>query len=238
MKAVSRKLTRVFRDVHALGDLSELWFLAAVLAAGPGAVVSHLSALQLMDLRPMRAGDIHVTLPKRSGREQPYGLIFHRPRTPPEVWRYKDVPVASPTQSLTDADLRPHALYRALDLAEERGSEAEARFILLCRDNGLPLPLVNQPSTDFHWPELQLVVDGWEHHKERPTFNSDRYRRQRLRGHQDQRGPRLRPAGADPRGADLLAGVVAELHRDEREDDPDGDVHEVVHDPRVARCGA
>ena len=61
-------------------------------------------------------------------------------------------------------------------------SEAEARFLLLCHDVGLPLPLVNQYlngfETDFHRPDLRLVaeVDGWEHHSEKTQFTTDRYR--------------------------------------------------------------
>ena len=47
---------------------------------------------------------------------------------------------------------------------------------------GLPLPRVNRYlngfETDFHWPELRLVVEveAFEHHKERRNFNSDRQR--------------------------------------------------------------
>ena len=200
-----RNLRKVHHGVRATGDLSELgWFMAAALAGGPGAMVSHLSALQLMGLRPHRPGDIHVTLTKRSGTAQREGIIPHRPRTTPERWTYKNIPTTSPTQSLNDAALKPHELYRALEQAEKHGyptslplndvvrlkqtvrgvtrSDAEAKFLLLCADAGLPLPLVNHQlngfETDFHWPELRLVVevDGWEHHREHRNFNTDRYR--------------------------------------------------------------
>lgn len=200
-----RGLRRVHAGVCALGDLSELgWYMAAALAGGPGAAVSHLSALMLMGLRPTKPADIHITLAKRGGVTERDGLVPHRPRRPPEIWTYKDVPVTSPTQSLLDADLRPHELYRALEEAEKRPiplslplidvvrlkqriegytrSDTEAAFILFCHENGLPLPRVNRYlngyETDFHWPELRLVVevDGWEHHKEKPQFAEDRYR--------------------------------------------------------------
>ena len=205
IKAGLQGLRRVFRGVCALGDLTELgWYMAAALSGGPGAVVSHLSALRLMELRPMKAGDIHVTLPRRGGTIARDGVVYHRPRIPPEVWDYKKVPVASPSRALVDADLKPHELYRALDLAEERRihltlplndvvrlhqtvhgrtrSEAEALFVWRCHEWGFPLPQVNQYlngfETDFHWPELRLVVevDGWEHHKEKPQFTTDRHR--------------------------------------------------------------
>ena len=205
IEAALRGLRRVHRGVCATGDLTELgWYMAAALAGGPGAVISHLSALQLMELRPFKPGDIHVTLPKRGGITTRDGIVLHRPRTPPEHWSYKNIPTVSPTRALQEADLKPHELYRALDLAQERRiplnlplddvvrlhqavhgrtrSEAEAAFIVLCHDHGLPLPQVNQYlngfETDFHWPGLRLVVevDGWEHHRERPNFNRDRYR--------------------------------------------------------------
>jgi very-short-patch-repair endonuclease len=203
MREGLRGLRRVHQGVCALSDLTELgWFMAAALAMGPTGRISHLSALQLMELRPHRPGDIHVSH-AGGGRTQRDGLILHR-RTHDERWSYEGIPTVSPTRALQEADLKPYELYRALDIAQERGiqlslplddvvrlqrathgttrSEAEARFILLCHDNDLPLPRVNQYlngfETDFHWPELRLVVevDGWEHHKERPQFNRDRYR--------------------------------------------------------------
>lgn len=52
----------------------------------------------------------------RAGRP---GLIVHR-RTQIDVGTYNSVPVTSPTQSLRDADLGPHELYRAIEEAERR----------------------------------------------------------------------------------------------------------------------
>jgi very-short-patch-repair endonuclease len=197
-----RGLRRVHHGVCALGDLSELgWYMAAALAMGPTGAVSHVSALMLMELRPQKPGDIHVSY-VGGGRGERAGLRLHRRRNP-EVGLYQNIPVTSPTQSLRDADLKPHELYRALEEADRRNlridllndvvelqqavigrtrSDTEAAFILLCREHGLPLPLVNQHlngyETDFHWPERRLVVevDGFEHHRERAQFNNDRYR--------------------------------------------------------------
>ena len=38
--------------------------------------------------------------------------------------------------------------------------------------------MLNGFETDFHWPRDRLVVevDGFEHHRERPAFNRDRFR--------------------------------------------------------------
>jgi hypothetical protein len=203
IQAALRGLRRIHRGVCALGALTDLgWFMAAALAMGPTGVVSHSSALMLLKLRPYQQKDIHVSF-TGGGREPREGLTPHR-RTTLDWGHVGPIPVTSPTQSLRDADLQPHELYRALEEAEERRylltlplndvvrlkqavrgrtrSDAEARFLLLCHDHGLPLPLVNHHlngiETDFHWPDRRLVVevDGWEYHKERPQFEEDRRR--------------------------------------------------------------
>jgi hypothetical protein len=64
-------------------------------------------------------------------------------------------------------------------------SELEAWFLSLVRDAGLPEPLVNFSLTapdharlevDFYWPTYDLIVelDGWETHRTRAAFESDR----------------------------------------------------------------
>lgn len=200
-----RGVRRVFRGVCALGDLTELgWFMAAALAMGPTAAISHRSALMLLGLRPYEEHDIHVSYIGGSGRLPRGGLIPHRRRhLETGLWR-STIPVTSPTQSLKDTDLEPYELYRAIEEATQRSypltlppseittlhqrvqgrtkSDAEARALLLMHDHGIELPLVNQVvngyEADFHWPAARLVleVDGWEFHKERVHFEEDRYR--------------------------------------------------------------
>ena len=198
-----RGLRRIHRDVCALGDLNEMgWYMAAALALGPTGAISHLSALMLMGLRPFKPHDIHVSF-IGGGRGHRQGLHPHR-RTSMDTGTCHGIPVTSPTQSLRHADLKPHELYRALEEAEKRHlpldlplndvvrlkqritgytrSDTEAAFLLLLDKHHFPLPLVNQHlngfETDFHWPERRLVVevDGFEHHRERGNFNTDRYR--------------------------------------------------------------
>jgi hypothetical protein len=198
-----RGLRRVHRGVCALGDLTELgWYMAAALAHGPSAAISHVSALMLMELRPFEPGDIHVSF-TGGGRARRAGVVPHR-RRHMETGTCHGIPVTSPNQSLKDADLQPHELYRALEEAEKRRypttlplndvvrlkqavqgytrSDVEARFLLLCAAQGWELPLVNQHlngiETDFHWPHERLVVevDGWEFHQGREQFEEDRRR--------------------------------------------------------------
>ena len=202
--AATRGLRRIFRGVCAIGELTEDgWLMAATLAMGPGAAISHSTAVMLHGLRPYQPYRIHVSVPGRAGRAERMAIVVHKPQEV-RFERLRGLPITSPTQSLKDADLQPYELYRALEEAEERNShltlplndvvrlkqavhgrtrsDAEARFILLCHEHKLPLPLVNHQlngiEADFHWPYARLVleVDGWEWHRERARFEEDRRR--------------------------------------------------------------
>jgi len=61
-------------------------------------------------------------------------------------------------------------------------SDLELRFLSLCRRAGLPLPIVNGSVSGFEvdctWPGSRLAVelDGYETHRDRSSFESDRLR--------------------------------------------------------------
>lgn len=206
IKAGLRGLRRVHRGVAAVGDLTELgWLMAAALTMGPGAAISHLTGVQLWRLRPWEAGDVHVSIARHTGLAERDGVVLHRRRRFATL-RLHGIPVTSPTRCLADAALERHELYRALEEADRldlridrsrlsrevvdlqrraRGrtrSDAEARFLFICGDHEIPLPLVNHRvngiEADFHWPAERFVVevDGWEFHKERDQFEEDRRR--------------------------------------------------------------
>ena len=204
IREVTKRLRRVYRGVYAHADLDELgWLHAAVLAMGPGAALSHVSALVLLGLLDEPPKEIHVAVPRGGGRAARNGIVIHRSRAI-ERWRAHGIPVTSPTQSLKDARLEPAELLHALDRAENlrylitlplnalvrlqratRGrtkSVAEAAFVLLCHEHEIDPPRVNHHlngfETDFHWPQHRLVVevDGFEFHKEREQFEEDRRR--------------------------------------------------------------
>ena len=92
---------------------------------------------------------------------------------------------AEPTAATTS-----HVLEKALELnavgSAGTRSELEDRFLALTSDSGLPEPLVNSQvediEVDFHWPELNLVVevDGPGHTRPR-TQRQDHERDTRLR---------------------------------------------------------
>jgi very-short-patch-repair endonuclease len=95
--------------------------MAAVLACGPGAVLSHAAAGALWGLRPSAAARIDVTV-RRSGRRARDGLRLHRPRTlrPGETTTHDGIAVTTPARTILDlaATLHARPLERLLDQAE------------------------------------------------------------------------------------------------------------------------
>jgi very-short-patch-repair endonuclease len=92
--------------------------MAAVLACGEGAVLSHRSAAELWALRP-RARFVEVTAPANRGRKR--AILVHRGVLPPDHRTQRDgVPVTTPARTLIDlADvLTRRGLERAIDEAE------------------------------------------------------------------------------------------------------------------------
>jgi putative AbiEi antitoxin of type IV toxin-antitoxin system/uncharacterized protein DUF559 len=118
------RLHRVHHGVYAVGHRilpPRGGYMAAVLADGRGAALSHAAGGALWELRASAATKIDVTI-RRSGRSSPPGLRFHRPRTlrPDEVTVHHGIPVTTPARTLVDlaAGLSPRQLERALDQAE------------------------------------------------------------------------------------------------------------------------
>jgi very-short-patch-repair endonuclease len=151
---------------------------------------------------PPRDHVSHVTVPGNARHRR--GIRVHRSRTldDTEVTRQLGIPVTTPSRTL--ADLRrtlPQPQFAAAlrqaeflklpidpSLEPDRTrSELEARFLSLCRRHRLPKPEVNAPVgsfiVDFLWPTERLVVevDGWDSHRSRSAFESDRERDTRLK---------------------------------------------------------
>jgi hypothetical protein len=202
------RLHRVHRGVYAVGHprlSSEGRWMAAVLACGTGAALSHRSAAELWRMLAPRTGPVDVTVPHRSGRSRRHGIRLHRRAslTQPETTRRVGIPVTSPVRTLTDlrSCATPDELNRAHRQAEFLGyrteapdpkpiefarNELERRFLRLCQLHHLPAPLVNAPllgyKVDFLWPQPRLVVetDGYEAHSGRASFEYDRRRAAQL----------------------------------------------------------
>ena len=116
------RLHLVHRGVYALGrrrlTLEGMW-MAAVLAGGPGAVLSHRSAAMLWGFRRTDRALIEITAPA-CGRGRA-GIERHRSALPPdEVTMHRGIPVTTVPRTLLDlaAVLSPRQLARALNEAE------------------------------------------------------------------------------------------------------------------------
>jgi very-short-patch-repair endonuclease len=195
--------------------------MAAVLACGPDAMLSHRAAIALWELRPSPSGPIDVTVPgrRRKGQE---GIRVHNVRSlhPDDRTAVDGIPVTAIHRALLDyAEVaRFQQLRLALDAAERRElfdsyelarlygraqgrhglralkaavaafqgpapwtqSELERQFLALIREAGLPEPRTNVFVegflVDVWWPgpRLAIELDGYDFHKGRGKFNSDR----------------------------------------------------------------
>lgn len=115
-------LHRLHRGVYAVGHpkvpLEARW-MAAVLAGGPGAVLSHRTAAALWGVHQQSAGPIDVTAADKR-RPRP-GLRFHRTALPPDEVTVRDgIPVTSVPRTLLDlaSVVAPDRLERAVHEAE------------------------------------------------------------------------------------------------------------------------
>ncbi len=119
------RLIAVYRGVYAVGHdrltLEGRW-MAAVLACGPLAVLSHVSAARLWAIRMVDAARVDVTTPKRTGRSAPRGIRLHTTRRlePADVTIHRGIPTTTPQRILTDLAevLTPRQLAKAASEAE------------------------------------------------------------------------------------------------------------------------
>ena len=101
------RLYRLHRGVYAVGHMalsSEGRWLAAVLACGEGAVLSHRSAAGLWRLLPPVVRPVDVSVPGGGGRRKRGQIRLHRRPSllPADVTRRLSIPVTTPAQTLAD----------------------------------------------------------------------------------------------------------------------------------------
>jgi very-short-patch-repair endonuclease len=140
-------LLRLHRGVYAVGHrrLSRrgCW-MAAVLACGDGAVLSHHAAGALWSIRSETDSDpIDVTLRTRAGRRRRRGLRIHRPRRLPddELSDRCGIPSTAPARTILDLAglIGTRPLERAIDEADRlRLVAADDLIELLSRHPGHP----------------------------------------------------------------------------------------------------
>jgi very-short-patch-repair endonuclease len=180
--------------------------MAAVLACGEGAVLSHRSAAMHWRILNATRAPVEVTIPTVAGRARRKGMRVHRSTrlTPKAVTIRQGIPTTTPARTILDLRrvLDPADLDAAIAQAEvlrlpignlpgflhePTRSELERRFLRLCRNHGLPKPEVNVRvgpyEVDFLWRCRKLIVetDGYKTHGGRSAFNTDKARDARLR---------------------------------------------------------
>jgi hypothetical protein len=122
-RVAAGRLHRLHRGVYAVGHTivnRNGRYLAAVLASGPGAVLSHRSAAALWGMRPSAAARIDVTVARTSGFRSTSAIAVHRPRLPAAVVVRDAIPVTTPGRTLTDlaTALPRRQLEKAAEMAE------------------------------------------------------------------------------------------------------------------------
>ena len=178
-----RRLHIVYRGVYAVGHGAVspmgVW-MAAVLAAGEGAALSHWSAATLWRMRQGRGPRSHVTSPRR--RRKLRTITFHHTKLrADEVTEEQGIPTTTPARTLLDlAPLLPSPVLARMVEAAPYGnlsalldryprragvaklrqvvatpqpmtrSDLEATLVEAMREAGLPQPEVN------------VVIEGYE----------------------------------------------------------------------------
>jgi very-short-patch-repair endonuclease len=206
LRVARGRLHRVHQGVYAVGHagLSEEGrYLAAVLACGDGAVLSHASAAALWGLLDPIDGPVHVSVASSNGRRRRAGIAIHRTTFgPSDLTRRDEIPVTSPNRTLLDIrrgvepKLFRHALGQAQHVrykldprlrADRVRSDLEADFRTFVRRHRLPPAQINVrvgPFTvDFLWRSHRLVVetDSYEYHHGSVAFEDDHQRDLQLR---------------------------------------------------------
>jgi len=196
-------------------------FMAAVLACGEDAMLSHDSAAVLQRIRKHGGTHpIHISVP-HDRRVRLDGIQPHRRSPMPPATKIGPIPTSQPLFTLIDLATTLETeddLEAAINEAEKRGlirfdeieeqlaqatrypgvgalkailarytrtdSNLERRFLALLRKHRLPLPATQEHigpgRIDFHWPELNPVVetDGLTYHRTPMQQLEDRKRDQ------------------------------------------------------------
>jgi len=177
--------------------------MAAVLAYGEGAALSHASAAVLWKFLKPVGGPIHVTSPSTNGRASKRGVVLHRSPSLREkgmvTQRYR-IPVTSPRRTIEDLEgtIEPYLWRRAKRQAEFLGyklnlptdrsrSDLERDFLRFLARHGISRPEVNvkvgKYEVDFLWREEKFVVetDFFDYHRGSVAFEDDHQREMNLR---------------------------------------------------------
>ncbi|HEV7846525.1 MAG TPA: type IV toxin-antitoxin system AbiEi family antitoxin domain-containing protein [Thermoleophilaceae bacterium] len=103
----ARQLQRLWRGVYAFGHrelTARGMLLAAVLACGPGARLSHRLAAHHSELLAFGPANIDVTVPTKGGRPRRQGINLHCCRflDPRDLMNKDGIPITTPARTLVD----------------------------------------------------------------------------------------------------------------------------------------
>jgi Protein of unknown function (DUF559)/Transcriptional regulator, AbiEi antitoxin len=133
----SGHLRRLHRGVYAAGPLRlsrSGRFLAAVLAVGDGAALSHRSAAAYWEFLPAPEGHVHVSVARSVKRRR--GVVLHVVRDP-EATRHRGMPITTPNRTLLDlaaSHLPDEPLARAVHEAEVQRRTSAASLLSYCAE--------------------------------------------------------------------------------------------------------
>ena len=173
--------------------------MAAVLALGSDAALSHMSAAALWGLLRSEGGPIDVSVPSNSGRRLREGIRVHRRRSlrADQVTERYRIPVTTPARTIEDLGRTapPHLVRRATRQAElaryplgrrprteGTRSDLELDFLVFCAEHGIPRPAVNvrigRWRVDFLWRAERVAVetDFFDYHRGSVAFEDDHQR--------------------------------------------------------------
>jgi very-short-patch-repair endonuclease len=185
------QLHRLHRGVYAVGHRAPSWhgrWMAAVLACGESAVLSHHSAAALWELLRPIDGAIHVSTPTTSGRAARRGIHLHRcpslstSREPSPSPSYPDqeggrgrrllttnrhnIPVTTIQRTIEDlrtsSSLPPHLLRRAIRQAEHKGHHLDGVESDRTRSDLETAFLALYRRHDIPPPEVNVKLGRWE----------------------------------------------------------------------------
>jgi len=176
--------------------------MAAVLACGEGAVLSHSSAAALWELLRPIDGPVHVSIPTQQKRRSRQGIRLHRCPSLTQrglLTRRHNIPVTSIQRTIDDLDgtVAPYLFRRAKRQAELKGihlqgaerkrqrSDLEEDFLALIHHLTPPETNVKlgRWEVDFLWRDHRLVVevDSFTYHRGSIAFEDDHARELDLR---------------------------------------------------------
>lgn len=192
------RLHRVHRGVYAVGHeiVSRRGFwMAATLAHGPFAVLSHRSAAELWGMLRRPTGIPHVTIPRGGTTAKRKGIVLHASASigPRHISRRDYIPLTTPARTIDDlrrtesTELVRAAIRQAGFIGLSlRGVEADGTrsglefdYLGFFREIGVPEPLVNkkvgEDRPDFHWPDFLFAIetDGLKAHRTPEQIESD-----------------------------------------------------------------